>query len=150
MNADLRDNKNKADHGTQKNTTRQSRNPKQVMLLENSCSALWVTPEIPPSPPFSKGGRCEKIDSVLFYVIPAKAGIQCFQGVTNLLDPGFHRGDGGKPIFSQLRGLGGISETRFPTKYSLQNLESLHARSTQIFNELDSKHLGNILLTLTL
>jgi hypothetical protein len=59
MNTDERgfwDNKNKADHGTQKNTTRQSRNPKQVMLLENSCSALWVTPEIPPSPPFSKGG----------------------------------------------------------------------------------------------
>ncbi|MCX5918325.1 MAG: hypothetical protein NTX30_16805, partial [Deltaproteobacteria bacterium] len=105
MNTDERgfwDNKNKADHGTQKNTTRQSRNPKQVMLLENSCSALWVTPEIPPSPPFSKGG------------------------------------------------LGGISETRFPTRYSLQNLESLHARSTQIFNELDSKHLWNILITLTL
>jgi len=41
-----------------------------------------------------EGGRCEKIDLVLFHVIPAKAGIQCFQGFTNLLDPGFHRGDG--------------------------------------------------------
>jgi hypothetical protein len=29
-----------------------------------------------------------------FLVIPAKAGIQCFQIVTNSLDPGFHRGDG--------------------------------------------------------
>jgi hypothetical protein len=28
-------------------------------------------------------GRCEKIDSVLFRVIPAKAGIHCFQGLTN-------------------------------------------------------------------
>ncbi len=27
--------------------------------------------------------RCEKIRSVPFYVIPAKAGIQCFQGLTN-------------------------------------------------------------------
>jgi len=26
--------------------------------------------------PLLKGGRCEKIDLVLFYVIPAKAGIQ--------------------------------------------------------------------------
>jgi hypothetical protein len=40
-----------------------------------------------------EGGRCEKIDLVLFGVIPAKAGIQVFQGLTNLLDPGFHRGD---------------------------------------------------------
>jgi len=30
---------------------------------------------------------------VLFGVIPAKAGIQIFQRLTNLLDPGFHRGD---------------------------------------------------------
>jgi hypothetical protein len=28
-----------------------------------------------------------------FFVIPAKAGIQCFQVVVNCLDPGFHRGD---------------------------------------------------------
>jgi hypothetical protein len=40
------------------------------------------------------GGRCEKIDLVLFHVIPAKAGIQCFQILSNFLDPGFHRGDG--------------------------------------------------------
>jgi hypothetical protein len=38
--------------------------------------------------------RGEKIDLVLFRVIPAKAGIQCFQEFTNCLDPGFHRGDG--------------------------------------------------------
>ena len=30
-----------------------------------------------------QGGRCEKIGSVLFHVIPAKAGIQCFQGISN-------------------------------------------------------------------
>ena len=29
------------------------------------------------------GGRCEKIDLFPFYVIPAKAGIQCFQGLKN-------------------------------------------------------------------
>jgi hypothetical protein len=40
------------------------------------------------------GGRCEKIDLALFHVIPAKAGIQRFQTLRNLLDPGFHRGDG--------------------------------------------------------
>jgi hypothetical protein len=39
-------------------------------------------------------GSCEKIDFVLFHVIPAKAGIQCFQGIPKMLDPGFHRGDG--------------------------------------------------------
>jgi hypothetical protein len=27
------------------------------------------------------------------HVIPAKAGIQCFYGAANTLDPGFHRGD---------------------------------------------------------
>ncbi len=32
-----------------------------------------------PSPP----RRCEKIDLVPFYVIPAKAGIQCFQSLSN-------------------------------------------------------------------
>jgi hypothetical protein len=62
--------------------------------------------EIPPFPLLKKGS-CEKIDLVLFYVIPAKAGIQCFQGLTNLLDPGFHRGDGRNPISSQLQGGGG-------------------------------------------
>jgi hypothetical protein len=34
------------------------------------------------------------MDLVLFRVIPAEAGIQSFQGITTLLDPGFHRGDG--------------------------------------------------------
>ena len=43
----------------------------------------------PPSPP----RRCEKIDLGLLTVIPAKAGIQYFRGLTNYLDPGFHRGD---------------------------------------------------------
>jgi hypothetical protein len=32
--------------------------------------------------PFEKG-RCEKIDLVPFGVIPAKAGIQVFHGLTN-------------------------------------------------------------------
>ena len=35
-------------------------------------------------PPLEKGG-CEKIDLVLFQVIPAKAGITCFQSVSNFL-----------------------------------------------------------------
>jgi hypothetical protein len=34
------------------------------------------------SPPLA-GGSCEKIDLVLFGVIPAKAGIQVFHGLTN-------------------------------------------------------------------
>jgi hypothetical protein len=33
---------------------------------------------------FSKGPKTP------FFVIPAKAGIQCFQVVVNCLDPGFH------------------------------------------------------------
>jgi hypothetical protein len=54
------------------------------------------------------GGRCEKIGLVLFHVIPAKAGIQRLQWVTNTLDPGFHRGDEYSVISSQLReGKGG-------------------------------------------
>jgi hypothetical protein len=64
------------------NPARRSRNQKQVIFLEEFCSGLRVIPEIPPSPPFSKGG------------------------------------------------LGGISEKRFPPKYSLQKLESLHVSST--------------------
>jgi hypothetical protein len=35
-----------------------------------------------PIPPLQKG-RCEKIDLVPFHVIPAKAGIQCFQSLGN-------------------------------------------------------------------
>jgi hypothetical protein len=68
---------------TTEHTARRSRSQKQVILLEEFCSGLRVIPEIPPSPPFPKGG------------------------------------------------LGGISEKRFPPKYSLQNLESLHVSSTE-------------------
>jgi hypothetical protein len=49
-------------------------------------------------------GRCEKNDLSLFPVIPAKAGIQCFQNFANFLDPGFHRGDDLNSIFSHLQG----------------------------------------------
>jgi hypothetical protein len=56
-------------------------NQNRVIFLEELYSGSRVIPEIPPSPPFSKGG------------------------------------------------LGGISETCFSTKYSLQNLESLHVSS---------------------
>jgi hypothetical protein len=35
-------------------------------------------------------------------VLPAKAGIQQIQPVKEILDPGFHRGDDQKLIFSQL------------------------------------------------
>jgi hypothetical protein len=34
-----------------------------------------------------------KSRKVLFSVIPAKAGIQCFQELMTELDPGFRRGD---------------------------------------------------------
>jgi hypothetical protein len=40
----------------------------------------------------------------LFPVISAEAGIQYFHAVKNSLDPGFHRGDDGKAIFSQVQG----------------------------------------------
>jgi len=49
-----------------------------------------------PSPPRT----CEKIGLVLFHVIPEKAGIQCFYWGTNILDPGFHRGDEYSATFS--------------------------------------------------
>jgi hypothetical protein len=42
---------------------------------------LLSNPPLPTLP--LEGGRCEKIDLVLFHVIPAKAGIQCFQGLKN-------------------------------------------------------------------
>jgi len=55
------------------------------------------------------------MDLVLLHVIPAKAGIQCPQDLTNLLDPGFHRGDDQDSIFSHLQGdrgdFGGIFST---------------------------------------
>jgi hypothetical protein len=37
-----------------------------------------------------------------FYGIAVEAGIPKSQQVTNVMDPGFHRGDGKGPIFSQL------------------------------------------------
>jgi len=40
------------------------------------------------------GEGVKKSICFLFYVIPAKAGIQCFRTLTNWLDPGLHRGDG--------------------------------------------------------
>ena len=45
----------------------------------------------------------KKISLGLFNVIPAKAGIQRFNEITNILDPGFHRGDEYSVIFSHLR-----------------------------------------------
>jgi len=43
-------------------------------------------------------GRCEKIELILFHLIPAKAGIQCFQSFNNFLDPGFHPAMSGTKI----------------------------------------------------
>ena len=37
-------------------TARQSHNQKRAIFLEKYCSWLQVIPEIPPSPPFYKGG----------------------------------------------------------------------------------------------
>jgi hypothetical protein len=37
-------------------TARRSRNQKRAFFLEKYCSWLPVIPEIPPSPPFYKGG----------------------------------------------------------------------------------------------
>ena len=54
-----------------------------------------------------------------FPVIPAEAGIQKFQGVTKMLDPGFHPriqtlrgrlGDGQNSIYSQLLSLGSAGD----------------------------------------
>jgi hypothetical protein len=50
-------------------------------LQAEDCRQLSSFP--PPEPSPSEGGRCEKIDLTLFHVIPAKAGIQRFQGFTN-------------------------------------------------------------------
>jgi hypothetical protein len=55
--------------------------------------------------PLIQRRRCEKISLALFNVIPAKAGVRCFHEVTNILDPGFHRGDEYSVIFSHLRRL---------------------------------------------
>jgi len=70
MNSNTTEPQEKDFNGIQMNLARRNRNQKQVILLEECCSGLRVIPEIPPSPPFSKGG------------------------------------------------LGGISERRFPPKYS--------------------------------
>ena len=54
--------------------------------------------EIPPNPPEG----VKKLVCVLFPSFLAEAGIQYFQDVKNFLDPGFHRGDDLKAIFTQL------------------------------------------------
>jgi hypothetical protein len=59
-------------------------------------------------PLFVKGGG-GKIGLVLFQVIPAKAGIQCFHGAANTLDPGFHRGDEYSVIFTLVGDPGGFT-----------------------------------------
>jgi hypothetical protein len=46
--------------------------------------------------------RCEKIGLRPIAVIPAEAGIQYFQALKKFLDPGLHRGDDKKAIFSHL------------------------------------------------
>ncbi|KPK88719.1 MAG: hypothetical protein AMJ94_14335 [Deltaproteobacteria bacterium SM23_61] len=71
-------------------------------------------PDIPPRFPLGKGSG-DKIDLVLSRVIPAKAGIQCFQSIRKLLDPGacpgFDRGFTGvtaeTQFFLSVRGMGG-------------------------------------------
>jgi hypothetical protein len=84
--------------------------PLNAQFLNQSCRlvkekmVLFAIPQLRFFyPPLAKGS-CEEIGLVLFRVIPAKAGIQCFHGVTNTLDPGFHRGDEYGGIFSQLQG----------------------------------------------
>jgi len=41
-----------------------------------------------------KSNGLAKTEEVAFSVIPAKAGIQPTKALKDLLDPGFHRGDG--------------------------------------------------------
>jgi hypothetical protein len=52
---------------------------------------------------FSTNDDLVKSHNFIEFVIPAKAGIQFFQWLSNLLDPGFHRGDGQNSIFSHLQ-----------------------------------------------
>jgi hypothetical protein len=79
------------------------------MRILDRCVFEKICPEIPPFPPLSKGGevfegnpmniarpfpllkrgRCEEIDLVLFHVIPAKAGIQYFNGLRTYWTPVF-------------------------------------------------------------
>ena len=42
---------------------------------------------------YTKSDEFVKSRKIPFSVIPTKAGIQSFQGVTDHLDPGFRRGD---------------------------------------------------------
>jgi hypothetical protein len=54
-----------------------------------------------------------------FFVIPAKAGIQCLQVVANCLDPGFHRGDDllqSNQPFDGLKALGDSKGFQWPAK----------------------------------
>jgi hypothetical protein len=44
-------------------------------------------------PTFTLPEAVKKFHSALFHVIPAKAGIQCFQSLNKGLGPGFHRGE---------------------------------------------------------
>jgi hypothetical protein len=50
--------------------------------FQDKSKSLSLNKFSPSNPPLKKGS-CEKIDLVLFGVIPAKAGIQVFQGLTN-------------------------------------------------------------------
>jgi hypothetical protein len=72
----------------------------QAIRKSRSCFDIFYSPLITKSP--LTPGRCERIGLALFHVIPAKAGIQCFRGVTNILDPGFHRGDEYSSILSRI------------------------------------------------
>jgi hypothetical protein len=89
----------------------------------NKLSAGLLPPPLP-----RKRGRCEKIGSVLFHVIPAKAGIQCFQGISNCLDPGFHRGDGINLIFSHLRGRAGWEKRKKATVLPFEESAKYHCK----------------------
>jgi hypothetical protein len=76
-------------------------------------SFLLITDRILPRPRVSPSLRkspclywslirtCEEIGFMLFFVIPAKAGIQIYQEVTKTLDSGFHRSDGWNRVSSQ-------------------------------------------------
>ena len=61
---------------------------------------------------------------MLFHVIPAKAGIQCFDWVTNSLDPGFHRGDEYSTIFSQPPSHHGKGKRGFSKKKGGRHMET--------------------------
>jgi hypothetical protein len=87
-----------------------------------------LSADLLPSPLPRKRGRCEKIDLGLFHVIPAKAGIQCFQSLANFLDPGFHWGDGVNSIFSHLRGRAGWEKRKKVTVLSFEESAKHHCK----------------------